>query len=451
MSRKALNAGAISLGALVLSQGIRFAGNIFLAKLLAPSAFGVVAIVNMTILGVNLFSDLGLRQLIIQKKENLTAEYLNTLWVIQILRGVGVFVIALVCASLLYVSQYLGVATANAFADPLLPFLIAGASTSALFNGLESTKTHTEYRSLNLGLVATKEVVAQVISMIVMILVANATSSPWALVFGAVVAAFVRASFSHLFLSGQKNKLHFDAQVARQVWISGRWIAMASPLTFIELNGPVIVLGGLLSSTALGLFTIASLLAGVVHLVSQNLAASVILPSLSSAARSAPPKLAQTYARFQLIADALIVTAAGVLIAAGPAVVKVLFDARYAESGVLLSSLGVGLVALRYSVIEQLCNAQGDFKLGPPTILCRIAAMLVGVFIGFQLDGVQGAALGIGLSWFAGWPILVWYRSKTIGTPWRIETIAVLFLAFGYMVGLAVTQAVDHFQLHLYR
>lgn len=448
MSRKALNAGVISIGSLVLSQGIRFAGNIFLAKLLAPSAFGVVAIVNMTILGVNLFSDLGLRQLIIQKKESLTAEYLNTLWVIQIFRGLGVFCIALACAALLFLLQMFGVVTANAFADPLLPFLIAGASTSAVFNGLESTKSHTEYRSLNLGLVASKEVVAQVISLVVMILVAKATSSPWALVLGAVVAALVRASFSHVFLPGQTNKLHFDKQVARMVWTTGRWIAIASPLTFIELNGPVILLGVLLSPTALGLFTIASLMAGVVHLLSQNLAANVFLPSLSSAARSTPPTLVQTYARFQLIADALIVTAAGVLIAAGPAVVKVLFDARYAESGALLSSLGIGLVALRYSVIEQLCNAQGDFRLGPPTILCRIAAMFIGVYVGFHIDGVQGAALGIGLSWFAGWPILVWYRSKIIGTPWRVELVAAAFLVFGYVIGLAVTQTVNHFQLH---
>ena len=451
MSRKALNAGVISIGSLVLSQGIRFAGNIFLATLLAPSAFGVVAIVNMTILGVNLFSDLGLRQLIIQQRENLTAEYLNTLWVIQIFRGVGVFSIALACAAILFLLQSLGAVTASAIANPMLPFLIAGASTSALFNGLESTKSHTEYRSLNLGLVATKEVVAQDISMVVMILVAKATSSPWALVLGAIVAAFVRATFSHVFLPGQKNKLHFDKQVARKVWTSGRWIAMASPLTFIELNGPVIVLGGLLSSTALGLFTIASLLAGVVHLVSQNLAANVFLPGLSSAARSTTPKLVHVYARFQLIADALIVTAAGVLIAAGPAVVKVLFDARYAESGALLSSLGIGLVALRYSVIEQLCNAQGDFKLGPPTILCRIAAMLIGIYVGFHIDGVQGAALGIGLSWFAGWPILVWYRSKTIGTPWRVELIAIAFLVCGYAAGLAVNHTVNHFQIHLHR
>lgn len=450
MSRKALNAGVISIGSLVLSQGIRFAGNIFLAKLLAPSAFGVVAIVNMTILGVNLFSDLGLRQLIIQQKENLTAEYLNTLWVIQIIRGIVVLGIALACAATLFLLQSLGVMSANAFADPLLPLLIAGASTSALFNGLESTKSHTEYRSLNLGLVSIKEVVAQVISMTAMIVVAKATSSPWALVLGAVVAACVRAAFSHVFLPGQTNRFHFDKQVAHKVWTSGRWIAMASPLTFIELNGPVIVMGVLLSSTALGLFTIASLLAGVVHLVSQNLAASVFLPSLSSAARSTPPNLAQTYARFQLIADALIVTVAGVLIAAGPAIVKVLFDARYAESGVLLSSLGIGLVALRYSVIEQLCNSQGNFKLGPPTILCRIAAMLIGVYVGFHFDGVQGAALGIGLSWFAGWPILVWYRSKTVGTPWRVEFLAVVFLVCGYILGLAVTQTVDHFQLHLH-
>ena len=449
MSRKALNAGAISLGSLVLSQGIRFAGNIFLAKLLAPSAFGVVAIVNMTIVGVNLFSDLGLRQLIIQRKDHLTAEYLNGIWTIQVLRGVGIFGIVLIFSLLLFLLQSFGYLTSSAFSDPLLPFLIAGASTSALFNGFESTKSHTEYRSLNLGRVATKEVVAQVISMVVMIMVAKVTASPWALVLGAVVAALVRATFSHLFLPGQKNKLHFERKLAFEVWSSSRWIAIASPLTFIELNGPVIVLGGLLNSTALGLFTIAALLTGVVHLVSQNLAANVFLPSLSAAVRSNPKILRQTYTRFQLIADAIIVTAAGVLIAAGPAVVKVLFDARYSSSGSLLSSLAVGLVALRYSVIEQLCNAHGDFKLGPPTILCRIVAMLLGIYVGYSVDGVQGAALGIGLSWFAGWPILLWYRSKKIGTPWRVELAALVFLSCGIAGGLVFTHLVNYLHIQL--
>jgi O-antigen/teichoic acid export membrane protein len=449
MSRIALTAGVISLGSLVLSQGIRFAGNIFLTKLLAPSAFGVVAIVNMTILGVNLFSDLGLRQLIIQKKEELSTQYLNTLWTIQIVRGIGIFGIVLICALLLFLLQTFGIVTKNTFSDPLLPLLIAGASTSAILNGFESTKSHTEYRSLNLGLVASKEVVAQIFSIVAMILVARATASPWALVLGAVVAAFVRVIFSHLFLPGQKNIIHFDKNVAIKVWSSSRWIAISSPLTFIELNGPVMVLGSLLNSTALGLFMIASLIAGVVHLISQNLAANVFLPSLSEAARTTPQILRQRYLKFQLVADALILTAAGVLITAGPAVVKALFDARYAESGLLLSYLGIGLVALRYSVIEQLCNALGDFKLGPPTILCRTAAMLLGIYIGFHTNGVHGAALGIGISWFAGWPILLWYRSKTIGTPWRVELSAVGILIFGFAVGFVVTYMVNHFHIHL--
>ena len=449
MSRKNLNAGVISITSLVLSQGIRFLGNIFLAKLLAPSAFGVVAIVNMTILGVNLFSDLGLRQLIIQHKDDLTTKYLNTLWVIQIIRGVGIFCIVLVCASSLYFLQRLGKLDGNAFSDPLLPLLIAGSSVSALLNGFESTKSHTEYRSLNLGLVAIKEVIAQIISLVVMILVARATSSPWALVLGAVVAAFVRTVLSHLLLPGQNNNIHFDKQVALKVWSSSRWIAISSPLTFVELNGPVIVLGGLLSSTALGLFMIASLLAGVGHLISQNLAANVFLPGLSEAARDTPSRLTRTYTRFQLIADAILVTAAGVLVAAGPAIVKVLFDERYIDSGVLLSSLGVGLVALRYSVIEQLCNALGDFKMGPPVILCRIVAILLGVYVGFRINGVQGAALGIGLSWFAGWPILIWYRSKFIGTPWRVELMALFFLIFGYASGLVFTFVANYFHIQL--
>ena len=451
MYKRLVNAGTISLASLAISQLIRFFSNLWLARLLMPEAFGLVAVVNMVLMGIALFSDIGLRQVIIQKDGDLTPEFLNTIWVVQILRGVGLFAIALAVAGILMWLQTMGAVTVNTYADPLLPFLVAGASLSSIFGGLASTKLDTNYRAMALGRVVGTDLFAQVCATGVMIAVALATKSPWALVLGGVTAALVRCVLSHSFLTGEKNALYFDKTIASSILRRGRWILLSSPLTFLELNGAVLLLGGLMDSASLGVYLIASLFVGVVQLISQNLASNVFFPGLCAAARIGTTDLRRVYLRYQLVADAIIVTLAGGLMGGGRAVIDLLFDHRYESAGGLLSSLAVGLVAVRYTVIEQLANAKGDFKLGPPTIFCRIAAMAIGIVAGHHYAGLQGAALGVAFSWFAGWPILLWYRSKSISSVWRSDAIAAVFLAGGYGLGILFAEIVHRFHLHLAR
>lgn len=449
MYKKLVNAGTISLGSLAVSQLIRFVSNLWLAKLLMPEAFGVVAVVNVVLMGISLFSDIGLRQVIIQKQGELSAEFLNTLWSVQIMRGVGIFAVALLVAVTLWTLQTTGFVTTSAYAHPLLPYLIAGAALTSVFGGFSSTKLHTSYRTQAIGRVISIDLLAQIIASAVMIVVALAVRSPWALVVGGGTAALVKSILSHWFLVGERNALYFDRAIAVGVLRKGRWILLSSPLTFVELNGAVMLLGGLLDSASLGVYLIASLFIGVGQLVSQNLASNVFFPGLCAAARTGAVDLRRAYLRFQLVADGLIVTLAGGLMGGGRSLIDALFDHRYASAGGLLSSLAIGLVGLRYTVIEQLANSKGDFKLGPPTILCRIIAMLVGILVGHQYAGLAGAAIGVGLSWFAGWPLLLWYRTKSIPSAWRSDAIAIFFLAGGYGLGLLFAEAVDRFHIRL--
>ena len=132
MRRNLFNASAILMAAFVVSQVLRFAGNIVLAKLLSPSAFGVVAVVNLLILALNLLSDVGLRLIVIQRKGVITKEFINTIWVLQIARGGLIWVLSLVIAlglRLLQLNNFID--ATSAYADPTLPFLIVGAASAA--------------------------------------------------------------------------------------------------------------------------------------------------------------------------------------------------------------------------------------------------------------------------------------------------------------------------------
>ncbi len=444
--KKLVSAGAISLGTLLLTQLIRFLGNIISAKLLAPESFGLIAIVNTILFGISLFSDIGLKQVVIQKKEELTPEFLNTIWVMQVIRGGVVWLVALLAVGFLLVAQNTGLVWSNVYANPLLPYLTLFAALSALIDGFNSTKLVTAARTMSVGRINLIGVVSQILSLSIIVVVAKLTASPWALVLGTVSGALFQCLASHYFLPGVRNGYFLDKELALAILKKGKWILLSSPLTFLELNGAVLILGTYLGASDLGLFMIAFLIIGVVHLISQNLAGSIFFPGLSQTLRENPSGLGSVYRKFQLIADAIIVTAAGGLLAAGPSIVALLFDQRYAVTGQLLSILAIGLIGVRYCVVEQLINAHGDFKFGPPTILSRVLVMLCGVTIGFQLGGLQGAALGISASWFAGWPLLLWYRSQKLPVPWHIEAVAILFFGLGYGLGLLLVEILQWLQ-----
>jgi O-antigen/teichoic acid export membrane protein len=442
MQKIIFRASVISIGSLAFSQLIRFFGNIFLARLLAPSAFGVVGVVNMIILGLSMMSDLGLRQVVIQRHGSIEKSFLDTIWTIQIVRGIGIWFVAVLAAVLLRLLQLNGLIADNVYADPTLPFLIAAAASSAVFGGFESTKTLTARRDLDLGRVTLIALGAQIASMGTMIAVAHLTASPWALIAGAITTATLQCFASHILLPGEKNRLTFDRNVANEVLQKSKWILVSTPLSFFQSSAEVMILGGLVNSMMLGNYVIAYLLANVLQQVTGNLAWNVFFPGLSAAARESINALKKNYLRFQLFSDAIVVTAAGALMSAGTTVVSVLFDQRYTTAGDILSCLAIGLVGSRYYVIDMLMQAQGNFKLGTVISFLRLISLTFGTYFGFQVSGLTGAAIGVGLSWFIGWPVLIWFRSKTIPWPWLVECAAIGFLVTGYGVGLILNQII---------
>lgn len=443
MKQKILRAGVLSIGSLIATQIIRFLGNIVLAKLLAPEAFGLVGIVNLTILGINMMSDLGLRQVVIQRQKELTDEFLNTVWIIQIARGFIIFAIASMSAIGLTFIQANNWIAGNVYSNPLLPLLIIGAASSALFQGFESTKSITERRDLNLGKITTMTLGSQLLAMAIMIILAKSTGSPWALVAGAIATSILQCLFSHYLLPGNSNQLQFKVNIAKNIIKKSKWILLSSPITFLQSNIEVIILGGLVSATQLGNYMIAYLLANVIHQVASNLSGNIFFPGFSSAARNNSDSISHHYVKFQIASDAIIVTAAGLILAGGETMVSILFDHRYASAGSILTLLSIGLIGLRYHVIESFIHSTGNFRLGTYISVIRLASLSVGTFVGFHIGGLQGAAIGVGISWFSVWPIFIWSRNRFTKKIWGIESAAIVFLILGYGLGTLFTKVVE--------
>src|SRR5262245_36522377 len=95
LKQRVFAASAWSLAGYGVNQAIRFSSNLIMTRLLVPEMFGVMAIATIVIVGLAMFSDLGLRQSLVQSRRGADPAFLNTAWVLQILRGFALWIIAL--------------------------------------------------------------------------------------------------------------------------------------------------------------------------------------------------------------------------------------------------------------------------------------------------------------------------------------------------------------------
>src|SRR5262249_41516180 len=88
LRRRVLKAGRWTLAGYGIGLGFRFGSSLLLTRLLVPEMFGVMAIATTVMVGLAMFSDVGLKPNVVQSKRGGDAVFLNTAWMIQILRGV---------------------------------------------------------------------------------------------------------------------------------------------------------------------------------------------------------------------------------------------------------------------------------------------------------------------------------------------------------------------------
>jgi O-antigen/teichoic acid export membrane protein len=91
LKKQAFRATAWTIVGFGASMVLRFASNLILARLLVPESFGLMALVNVFIMGLHCSQMLAWVPSIIQNKRGDDPTFINTAWTIQVLRGVALW------------------------------------------------------------------------------------------------------------------------------------------------------------------------------------------------------------------------------------------------------------------------------------------------------------------------------------------------------------------------
>ena len=437
LQRRAMRAGAWRFAGFGFAQLVRLGSNLVMTRLLVPEMFGVMAMAMMVAMILNLLSDIGVRQNIVQSTRGSDPVFLDTAWTLQIARGVLLWLAAVLVSVALYIANHGGLIPPGlAYSAPELPLVIAVNSLSAVITGFQSTKVAAAHRDLDQKRLIQMEFAGQVLGTAVMIALGLATHSIWALVAGALTVAFTVTVLSHRWLSGLPNRFRWEKRAARELVHFGRWIFISSAIGVFVFQGDRLLLGGLIEADDMGMYVIAGLFVGVFEVGITRLFATVGLPALSEIARNEPSRLREIYYHMRVPGDLLLLFIAGLLSASGQLVIDLLYDPRYSAAGGMLQVLALRLVVVRYAAAEQVQLALGLSRNVMIVNVVNFVSLFTLIPLLFHFAGPPGAIWGIALYSVATLPFIYHFSGRSGLNNFRLEWLVLPAFPVGYVLGL---------------
>jgi O-antigen/teichoic acid export membrane protein len=427
LMQRAMRSAGLNLFGFGFSQFLRLASNLILTRLLFPEAFGVMAMVSVFLMGLAMFSDVGVGPAIMQSKRGDDRDFLNTAWTIQIIRGVSLWLVA--CALTWPMAIYFG--------EPDLIYYLPVAALTQLVLGFTPTRHETANRHLRAGRVTVLDMATQVIGVLVAIGLAWAMQSVWALVISGVISAIAQVLLYDLFLPGERNRLRWERAAAQELIHFGKWVFLSTIAGFAIGQADKVVIGGWLSTHDFGIYNIGFFWASFPFLMGSVVVRKVMIPIY----RESPPgESRENFLRLRKMR--MLATAGMIAIAMVPAflgqwLIGFLYDPRYIAAGgmvVLISVVQIpAIVGVTY---DQAALAAGDSKRFFVLAATRAVFVVVGMVAGITLYGLPGALAGQGLAMLAAHPVVGWLASRS--RAWDPLHDAIYFVLGGVLGALAL-------------
>lgn len=426
--KKVLEGAAITALVYGASQAIRLLSNLIMTRLLAPEHFGLMAIINVFLIGLNMFSDIGIGPNIIQSGKGQNRQFLDTIWTLQVLRGLAIGSICVVAGwplSLFYSSAE-------------LVWIIPVAGISAVVAGFNSTNIFTEYKKLEYRNTAKLEIGTQVLTLAGMLLFAFFSPTIWALVFGAILNALLKMSTSHLMLPGGRNRFCWDQHVLSESIKFGKWIFLSTLISFASNSAGTLVLARFVSMKEVGLYAIAATLAKSVEQLYEQIAGKVLFPLYAKMRNANEPEelVLQKIKRIKIAINLSILPMLFVGVVFSEEVIRFLLDPRYEGSAWIFRAYCLGIVPVVISGIGPFYLAHGNSRLVMTLSGTRLIIYILAMFAGWSLTGEKGLIYGLALfTYFYYFAEAIAQRAYKIWLP-KLDLMA--FIAFFACSWLAI-------------
>jgi O-antigen/teichoic acid export membrane protein len=433
---KVVSGGVWTGVGLAASQVLRLAASIVLArKLLDPSAFGLVALVNVYLGGLSLLTDLGIATDVVQHPRGDEPEFINTAFWIQVVRG---FFLCGIAAALAY-------PFASFYKQPQVLPLVLVASTTVLVTGFTSGSIWTLTRHVTLGRVTILRVLGDVVGLIVSIAWALASPTAWALIVGKLATALCFVVGSHI-IADQRVTLTWNRSAARDIMMFGLGMFASSATFFLAGESERLVIGKFTTLVELGCFSLALSISAAASQGLQQLISQVFYPFIASSLRTSRDA-ALRHLRHARKALVLISGGLGLFfIIASHRIVLLLLGPRYVEAGWMLQWLGFRTAfEIFIAATASTLFSAGVSRYAATANVSKLIFMAGGLWIAFSHFGLHGAVIVLAVAPIAAYiPYMVGMR-KYFREAFAEEVFGFALLLFVCTGAMVVTKFIYHY------
>ena len=369
-------------------QVIRFGSNLILTRLLAPELFGLMTLVTIFIVGLHLFSDVGLGPSIVQNKRGDDPEFLNTAWTIQVIRGFVIWGFCLVIAFPL----------SHFYNEPQLLWLLPIAGLETVIGSFSSTTGFSLNRHMEVRLSTLFTLGSQITSVTIMIIWAKLSPTIWALVMSSLLNALIRTVWSYFLIPGTRHRFAWNPEAVRDLSNFGRSILLSTAITFLAGQIDRLILGKF-SFELLGVYGVANALAEIPRQVLLTVSDRVFFPAFTKMIDQPREVFLSKIMKSRMLLLLAFAVGLTLLVSFGDFLILKLFDKRYVQASWMVPVLAAGFWPRVLTLtIDQVFLSMGKPQIPTLGNLAKFVFMLVAIPGGFHFLGISGTILMIALN-----------------------------------------------------
>lgn len=375
-----------------LAKLMGFGSKMVLTRLLFSQEMGLmVMILSLTQL-FEVLTEIGIKQSVIQNKNGAEPDYLNMAWWFQSLRAIGLYSVAFIVTPWLcgfYFQNKPEVLTHYAMDELII--LVRVAFLCILFNGFISPNAHVLEKKFKFGRAVLINQGSLILGTVVTIILAFTMRNVWAIVIGFTGIGFFRCIISYV-MCPFLPKFEYDRERFQELYRFARGVFGLPLLTYIAFNIDVLVAGKVVSTSLVGFYGMALVLAIAPHDLFSRIISPILFPAF---AEKQDDKQAICGAVLQITKMiALFVIPSVVLVAAcSKAILALVYGSQYSVVSIPFSLLCV------YVLLLMQAGVLGGvfFGIGQPGkhrafVGVRTLVLVIFIYPGIKFFGLTGAA-----------------------------------------------------------
>jgi O-antigen/teichoic acid export membrane protein len=372
-----------------LSMALRLGGSIVLTRLFMPQYFGLMTLLTTVIVGMNLFSHVGLQDSIIQNPRGEEPVFLNTAWTLQVIRGAGLCLLTIPLAW----------PVAHFYHEPQIIPLLPLLGVGCLIAGFSSPSLLLLSRHLGVGRLSALELLTQFVQFAVTWIWALFQPSIWALVAGRLISEACRSGISYLLLPEVGPRFTWDRESVSVLIKFGRWILIGTALTFLALQSDRLILAKLISLQMLGVYGIAFSLSDIPRQIILMFCSRVGFPFIAKFAHQPRATFRKILLKYRLpvlaVGGAMLIA----VICVGDLFILRVFPKPYHDAAWMVPILAVGLWhTLLYSTISPAILSLQKAHYNAFAYLVYCVSLYILLPWGFHVMGMVGAVIAVAFS-----------------------------------------------------